>query len=66
MSVYFVVHIKMNDETIYHKYLDECDEIFKRYDLLCSKINNYFTNNESTKDIEGWYYPKPRWVLSRF
>lgn len=31
MSVYFIVQVSMKDDTVYQKYLEECDGIFARY-----------------------------------
>lgn len=31
MKAYFIVHIRMKDEVIYQKYLEQCDEILKKY-----------------------------------
>lgn len=54
-----VLHIDKN-KFARHKEQDN-PELVKRYNLLCSNINNDLMTRETTKNIEGWYYPKPGW-----
>jgi uncharacterized protein (DUF1330 family) len=70
MSTYFIVHINMNDEIVYQKYLDESDEIFKKYngeylavddkyDVIEGKSNYtkiVIISFEREEDFNKWYY----------
>ena len=70
MNVYFVVHIKINDETIYQKYIDDCDEIFERYRGKYLAVDDEYEiiegkstysrivliHFESDEDFQKWYY----------
>ena len=70
MAYYFVVRIKMTDESIYDKYLEACGEVFGKYngkylavDNEAEAIEGSFDDDrvviiqfESRGDFEDWYY----------
>ena len=59
MSVYFIAQIKITDGKIYQKYLDDCDEIFSKYN------GKYLALDSTPQQLEGkWDYT--RTVLIEF
>jgi uncharacterized protein (DUF1330 family) len=47
MKVMFVLHVKMKDEVEYKKYIDKCDEVFKK----CK--GRYLAVDDNFKVVEG-------------
>ena len=53
MSVYFVAHIKIEDNTEYQLYLNDCDDIFSKYN------GRYLAVDSNPEVLEGeWNYSR--------
>lgn len=59
MSAYFIANIRLTDEAEYDKYLEECSQVFEKFN------GEYLAVDESPVVLEGqWKYTKA--VLIRF
>lgn len=59
MKVYFIAYIKVNDEKEYQKYLENCDEVFSKYN------GEYLAVDDNPTVLEGsWNHSKA--VVIRF
>jgi uncharacterized protein (DUF1330 family) len=47
MSAFFIARIRIHDEELYRKYLDECDRIFERYE------GEYLAVDAAPRTLEG-------------
>ncbi|HOO33650.1 MAG TPA: DUF1330 domain-containing protein [Thermotogota bacterium] len=59
MSVYFVARINIHDEAAYQRYLENCDDIFMKYN------GEYLAVDESPETLEG-EMTEGRCVIIRF
>lgn len=70
MNTYFIVHARMKDEGIYRKYLEQCDEVFEKYngeylavdqnyeviEGKCDYSRVIIITFKNKEDFDKWYY----------
>lgn len=72
MSVYFLAHIRIHDDEIYQRYLNQCDDIFTSYNGTYLVLDSEPLQLEGTlnytktvliefpdqEGFENWYYSR--------